>query len=194
MKKKKTEKVKNPPRFEAAAETGLSAEQVALRVSQGQVNAAASGTSRTVREILVSNICTYFNLIFFLLAACVIFVGSWRDLSFMPVILVNIGIGIVQELRSKRTLDKLNLLALPSARVVRAGEEQTIPATELVLDDVVLYAGGDQIAVDATVLSGTVQVNESLLTGESDEIEKRAGDRLFSGQNFYEIPAAHIHH
>ena len=180
-KKKKTEKVKNPPRFEAAAETGLSAEQVALRVSQGQVNAAASGTSRTVREILVSNICTYFNLIFFLLAACVIFVGSWRDLSFMPVILVNIGIGIVQELRSKRTLDKLNLLALPSARVVRAGEERTIPASELVLDDVVLYAGGDQIAVDATVLSGTVQVNESLLTGESDEIEKRAGDRLFSG-------------
>ena len=181
MKKQKTVKLKDPPRFSAAADRGLSAAQVAQRVSEGQVNISGKGATRTVWDIVRSNLFTYFNLIFFLLAACVILVGSWRDLTFMPVILVNIGIGIVQELRSKRTLDKLNLLAVPTARVIRDGAERAIPSTELVLDDVVLFAAGNQIAVDATVLSGSVQVNESLLTGESDEIEKKTGDRLLSG-------------
>ncbi|MDD6189895.1 MAG: HAD-IC family P-type ATPase [Clostridiales bacterium] len=179
--KNEHEKIKNPQRISASPDLGLSEAEVARRVSEGCTNAASDTNTRSIREIVLSNIFTYFNLVFAILAACVILVGSFRDLTFMPVVIINTAIGIFQEIRSKKTLDQLSLLAVPSAKVIRGSEERSISSTELVLDDIVLLSAGDQISADAILIDGSVSVNESLLTGESDEIAKKAGDYLLSG-------------
>lgn len=132
-------------------------------------------------QIISSNLFSYFNLIFFILAACIIAVGSWNDLMFMPVVIANIFIGIVQELRSKKTLDKLNLLQSPKGVAVREGREVTLPVEDMVRDDIVVFAAGDQIFADAVVVADSCQVNEALITGEADEIKKNVGDELLSG-------------
>lgn len=116
---------------------------------------------------------TYFNLVFAIIAVLLILVGSFRDLTFLPIIIGNTLIGIIQEIRSKNTLDKLSVLNAPKATVLRDGKETVIPADQLVLDDLVIFQAGNQIPADAFVVSGEVQVNESLITGESDEITKR---------------------
>ena len=110
-----------------------------------------------------------------------IIVGSFRDLTFLPVIIANTLIGIIQEIRAKETLDKLSVLNAPRAKVIRDGKESEIPAEKLVLDDIVVFGAGNQICADAIVLDGEVSVNESLLTGEADEITKKPGDHLMSG-------------
>ncbi len=181
--KKKTEpeKIKNPERLAPPPELGLSDADVARRVSEGYTNVTEDKNTRSIKEIVLSNIFTYFNLVFALLAACVILVGSFRDLTFMPIVIINTVIGIFQEIRSKKTLDKLSLLAVPNARVIRGGEERTVSSTDLVLDDIVVFAACDQISADATIIDGSVHVNESMLTGESDEISKAAGASLLSG-------------
>ena len=160
---------------------GLTAAQVEQRTRLGYVNTPVDPPGKTVKQIIFSNVFTYFNLIFFLLAGFVIAVRSWNNLMFMGVVLVNMIIGIVQELRSKKTLDKLNLLNAPRGTVVRDGSEQTLDTAEVVRDDVAVFRSGDQIYADAEVLSGECQVNESLITGEADEIKKQAGDTLLSG-------------
>ena len=137
--------------------------------------------SKTTKEIIISNVFTYFNLIFLVIAVLLLLVGAFRDLTFLPVIICNTLIGIIQEIRSKKVLDKLSVLNAPKATVVREGKLQTIPAEKAVLDDVVKFQAGNQICADATVIDGEVQVNESLLTGESDEITKKPGDTLMSG-------------
>lgn len=104
-----------------------------------------------------------------------IIVGSFRDLTFLPVIIANTLIGIIQEIRAKETLDKLSVLNAPRAKVIRDGKESEIPAEKLVLDDIVVFGAGNQICADAIVLDGEVSVNESLLTGEADEITKNRG-------------------
>ena len=180
-KKNEPEKVKTPMRITADPDKGLTSEEVSLRVSEGCTNAVKESNTRSVKEIILSNIFTYFNLVFSLLAVCIILVGSFRDLTFMPIVIINTVIGIVQELRSKKALDKLSLLAVPTSTVIRDGAEQSISSTDIVLDDIVLLSAGDQISADATLLDGTVHVNESMLTGESDEIPKNAGDSLLSG-------------
>jgi len=180
-KKNEPEKIKNPARIAASPDIGLSAEEVTRRINEGYTNAVKDSNTRSIKDIIFSNVFTYFNLVFSVLAACIILVGSFRDLTFMPIVIINTVIGIVQEIRSKRALDKLSLLAVPSARVIRGGVEQSISSTDIVLDDIVLLSAGDQISADATLIDGSVHVNESMLTGESDEIAKNIGAPLLSG-------------
>ena len=137
--------------------------------------------SKTIKKIIFTNVFTYFNFVFATIAAILLSVGLFRDLTFLPVIISNTLIGIVQEIRAKITLDRLTMLNAPVARVIRSGREKNINAEELVLNDVVIFRAGNQIPADATVLSGEVSVNEALLTGEADEIRKQAGDKLMSG-------------
>ena len=168
-------------RYEADPSEGLSAEQVAEYRENGWTNCAVEPPSKTTAEIVKSNVCTYFNLIFLIIAIFLILAGSFRDLTFLPVIIANTLIGIVQEIKAKKTLEKLSVLNAPKATAIRDGAEVTLAAEDLVLDDIVVFTAGKQICADAVVLEGEVQVNESLLTGESDEITKRPGDELMSG-------------
>ena len=160
---------------------GLTGAQVQEHRLHGWTNRAVDPPSKTTKEIIHENVFTYFNLIFTILAVLLCIVGSFRDLTFLPVIVANTLIGIVQEIRAKRVLDKMTMLNAPHALVVRDGKTWTIDAEELVLDDIVIFRAGNQVCADAEVCAGEVQVNESLLTGESDEITKRRGDKLMSG-------------
>ena len=160
---------------------GLTNREVEDRVREGLVNVEVDPSTRTVRQIVRSNVLTYFNLIFTVLAALLIAAGSFKDLSFMLIIFANTGIGIFQELRSKQTLDNLKFARMPRCRCVREGRETEVSTEELVLGDLVILSAGNQIPADATVVEGVVSVNESLLTGEADEIEKNPGDDLLSG-------------
>lgn len=160
---------------------GLTRAQVEERISHDAVNHSVESPSKSGKEIICSNIFTYFNLIFFIIAVVLILVGSFRDLTFLPVIISNTLIGIVQELRSKKVLDNLSILNAPKNTVLRDGQEQTVPSEELVLDDIVIFSAGNQIPADAVVEDGEVLVNEALITGESDQITKKKGDTLLSG-------------
>lgn len=160
---------------------GLSAEDVKERKRAGQSNVAVSSPSKSTWEIIRDNVFTYFNLVFFVIAVILVLVGSYRDLTFLPVILANTLTGIIQELRAKRVLDKINLLNAPKARVVRDGKTREVLTEDLVLGDVIKLGAGDQIPADARVLDGEAMVNEALLTGEADEIKKVRGDELMSG-------------
>jgi len=161
--------------------TGLSEAEAAERKAGGLVNTPVKPPSKSVPQIIFSNVFTYFNLVYSIFAAILLSIGSYRDLGFMGVIVCNTLIGIVQELRSKKVLDRLNVLHAPTALILREGKEQRIPAAELVRDDLVLFKAGDQIPADAEVVSGAASLNESLLTGEADEIKKAPGDELMSG-------------
>src|SRR5699024_547959 len=130
---------------------------------------------------LFRSVFTYFNLIFAILAVLLVFVGAWNDLTFLPVIVLNTIIGIVQELRAKKVLSKLNVMNATEIIAVRDGQEEKIPIEKLVQDDVILLQTGDQIPADARVISGELWVNEALLTGESDEITKTKDAELMSG-------------
>ncbi len=167
--------------IDAYMQNGLSRELVEDRINKGYANTPVDPPSKTVKEIVISNTVTYFNIIFAIIAVLLLIAGAFRDLTFLPVIICNTLIGIVQEIRSKNTLDKLSVLNAPKATVLRDGAEVTIPAADLVLDDIVSFRAGDQIPADASVLSGEVSVNESLITGESDEITKASGASLLSG-------------
>lgn len=171
-----------PPVFCAQPDRGLSSEQVQERMESGCVNTPVEPPSKSVKQIIFSNIFTYFNLIFFILAGCVISVGgSWLDLTFMGIVIANILIGIVQELRSKKVLDQLSILSAPKGTVIRNGEEMVTDTSLLVRDDIVVFSQGSQIYADAVVASGVCRVNEALVTGEADEIRKAPGDELLSG-------------
>ncbi len=168
-------------RIAADPQSGLSAEQVKRRFAQGENNYKVESSTLSVPEIVRSNVCTYFNLVFAVIAVLLAIVGAWSDMLFLPIIVANTCIGIIQEVHSKKVLDKLSILNAPHAVVIRGGKRQEIPADQLVLDDIVEFSAGSQIPADAKVVSGELQVNESLITGESDEIEKREGDSLLSG-------------
>ncbi|MBO6139569.1 MAG: cation-translocating P-type ATPase [Agathobacter sp.] len=168
-------------RIAADPQSGLSAEQVKRRFAQGENNYKVESSTLSVSEIVRSNVCTYFNLVFALIAVLLAIVGAWSDMLFLPIIVANTCIGIIQEVHSKKVLDKLSILNAPHAVVIRDGKRQEILADQLVLDDIVEFSAGSQIPADAKVVSGELQVNESLITGESDEIEKREGDSLLSG-------------
>ena len=160
---------------------GLTSAQVRERADAGWTNAPVDPPGKTVKQIVLSNIFTYFNMLFFLLALCVIAVQQWLNLTFMGVIIVNTAIGIIQEIRSKKTLDKLSILASPKAVAVRDGRRVTVDTAQLVRDDIVVFAAGNQIYADAVVAQDSCYVNEALITGESDEIKKNPGDKLLSG-------------
>ena len=168
-------------RVEAEPETGLTREEVEVRFAAHADNYKVESSTKSVAEIIKSNVLTYFNLVFAIIAVLLAMVGAWRDMTFLPVIVANTCIGIVQEIHSKKVLDRLSILNAPKCMVVRDGKKQQVRAEQLVLDDIVIFSAGSQIPADATVVKGTLQVNESLITGESDEISKDVGSQLLSG-------------
>ncbi|HZD18155.1 MAG TPA: HAD-IC family P-type ATPase, partial [Actinomycetota bacterium] len=162
--------------------TGLSPAEVADRVSRGLVNDVPDSPSRTVREILRANILTRFNALLGSLLVVILIVGPIQDALFGGVLIANAAIGILQELRAKRTLDRLAVLTSPRARILREGEVREEPVSAVVLDDVIELEPGDQVVVDGDVLEASaLEVDESLLTGESEPVVKRAGDEVLSG-------------
>lgn len=168
-------------RYSPEYKEGLTEQQVQEHRLHGWTNEAVDPPAKTTKEIIHDNVFTYFNLIFVVLAMLLSIVGSFRDLTFLPVIILNTLIGIVQEVRAKKVLDNLSMLNAPQASVVRDGKKHVIDAEKLVLDDIVVFKAGNQVCADAQVEAGEVQVNESLLTGEADEITKKKGDHLLSG-------------
>ena len=161
--------------------SGLSTAEVEFRKKAGLSNESVDSSTKTVAQIIRSNVVTYYNLIFLIITILLIVVGSFRDLTFLPIIIANMLIGIIQELRSKKILDDLTILNTPKITVRRNGSDQEVLADELVQDDVITLSAGGQIPADALVLSGNITVNEALITGEADEIIKKEGDPLFSG-------------
>lgn len=162
-------------------EKGLTQEEIEERVQQGKVNELATSATKSVGQIVMENVFTFFNMIFVFLAVILIAVGSYGELTFIVIIVLNTAIGIVQELISKKKLDNLSLLAKTKAKVVREGQLCEVDTEEVVEDDIVYFGAGSQIYADGNVIAGEIQVNEGLLTGESDEITKVPGKELFSG-------------
>ena len=160
---------------------GLTTAQAQEQMRLGNSNISVDNTAKTTKQIVLGNVLTYFNLIFLVLAVLVIIAGSFKSLTFLPVVIANTLIGIVQQLRAKKVLDELAVLNQPTASVYRDGELKTLPTTSLVKGDVIHLREGRQIPADAVVLDGEVAVNEALLTGEADEIEKRQDAQLMSG-------------
>lgn len=160
---------------------GLTSEEVRHLTECGMVNEAVKNQSKTIGEIIASNLFTYFNLIFAIFSVLLILVRSYVNMTFLPIIICNIFIGIIQEIRSKQVLDRLTLISEPKTEVLRDGSVKTIPSEELVKYDICFFSAGGQICADAMVAEGGVRVNESLITGEADEIVKYKGDKLYSG-------------
>ena len=172
---------RGPQRFYPDPGEGLSPQQVEQRMKEGLHNGDSGVRSKSEGQIIRENVLTFFNLLNFALALAVILVGSPQNALFMGVILSNIVIGSFQGIRAKRTIDKLSLISAPKAVVLRGGQRYTVPVADVVLDDVLIFGAGNQICADAVVVGGECEVNESLLTGESDPIVKRPGDPLLSG-------------
>lgn len=168
-------------RFSPSPDQGLRASQVEQRVREGLTNGSGAIKTQSERDIILKNVITPFNILNFVLAALVLLVGSFKNMLFMGVILCNILIGSFQEIRAKHTIDKLSLVAAPRAHVVRDGKLLEIPVEEIVLDDILRLSAGGQVCADCILVSGQCEVNESLLTGESDPIVKGPGDLLLSG-------------
>ena len=164
------------------AQTGLTAAEVRERVEAGRTNVTPRPGGHTTWDIIRTNVFTWFNLILGVLFVAVITFGSWKDGLFGAVIVINALIGIVQEMRAKIALDRLSVLTAPAAKVVRDGEDREVPVADVVLDDIGRISAGDQIVADGEVLeSRSLEVDESLLTGESVPVAKEPGDRLLSG-------------
>ncbi len=160
---------------------GLTEEEVGKRTKEGLYNKAVGNQSKTVGQIIYSNVFTYFNLVFAIFAGLLIFVRSYINMTFLPIILCNTLMGIVQEIRAKIVLDRLTVLNAPKTRVIRSGREREVDSETLVLGDICIFQAGSQICADACVVEGVVRVNEALVTGEADEITKIPGDKLLSG-------------
>ena len=160
---------------------GLTNEQVALRVKAKQTNKVKKVVGKSYLQIFVTNICTFFNLLGFIIFLLMALCGSWSNMMFVVVILANTVVGIFQEIRSKIAVEKLSIVSEPTVDALRDGQKQNIKTQQIVLDDVLMYSAGKQICTDAIILDGEVEVNESMLTGESEPIKKRAGDTLYSG-------------
>ena len=161
--------------------TGLTNEQVQQRIEEGKVNANENPNTRSYKQIVRENVLTFFNFLNLALVVMVLLVGSYKNSMFMGIIVINTVIGIIQEVRAKKTLDKLAILTESKAVVLREGKKWTVSTEKLVLDDILFLKTGDQVPADAKVLEGSIEVNESLLTGESDNLQKNEGDELFSG-------------
>ena len=177
----RTARTRTAERFHPDPRLGLSGAQVESRVKAGLHNGDSGMKTKTEGQIIRENIFTFFNLLNFALAAAVILVGSPRNALFLGVIVCNIVIGSFQGIRAKHTIDKLSLISAPKANVMRDGNRRTVAVEQVVLDDILLLAAGNQICADALVVDGECEVNESLITGESDPVLKQPGDELLSG-------------
>lgn len=162
---------------------GLSEKEVTQRVQEGKQNLAQSAMTKTTGEIVRKNVFTLFNLMNLLIAIALFYVGAYSNMLFIGIIILNMVIGIAQEIKAKKTVEKLSLLSVPSVTVLRDGEEKTIATDEVVQDDIMVLSAGQQICCDGVVLSGDAEVNEALLTGEADAVGKVNGDKLMSGSS-----------
>ncbi|MBR6976799.1 MAG: HAD-IC family P-type ATPase, partial [Lachnospiraceae bacterium] len=161
---------------------GLNQEEVKSRMSEGKVNRVPGRkTGRTVPEIILTNVFTFFNLLNVFFFVLILLVGAYKNGLFIFTIVFNTLIGIIQELRTKRELDKVRLLTQPTSSVIRDGILKRIPNEEIVLDDVLELRTGDEIPADAVLLSGFLELNEAMLTGEEDTVRKEEGAELLSG-------------
>ena len=161
--------------------TGLTNEQVKQRIEEGKINANENPNTRTYKQIVMENTLTFFNFLNLALLVLVLLVGSFKNSLFVCIIIINTVIGIIQEIRAKKTIDKLAILTESKAVVLREGKKWSISTEKLVLDDLIFLKTGDQVPADAKVLEGNLEVNESLLTGEADNLSKNVGDELYSG-------------
>ncbi len=168
-------------RFDVDPSKGLNDEEVNQRILEGFVNYKPKSTSKSIPQILFQNIFTFFNILTFTIAGFLISVNAIKDCIFVLIISLNIIIGVIQEIRAKKTIDKLSLISAPSVTTIRNGRQSEIGVSEVVLDDIMVLEGGKQICSDSIVVEGMIEVNESLLTGESDSIIKKPGDSLYSG-------------
>jgi cation-transporting ATPase E len=175
------EVVKNAERFSPPFNEGLNAAQIKSRIESGLTNRTKNKKSKSVLKIFSDNILTFFNLIWAIITAALIFVGAYAELFFLVIIVSNTVIGIFQEIRSKITLDKLSLISAPAVAAIREGQKIIISADELLLDDIMFLENGKQICADGTVAEGAIEVNEALLTGESAAVSKKTGDMLYAG-------------
>ena len=160
---------------------GLTSEQVDVRIKAKQTNKVKKVVGKSYLQIFVTNICTFFNLLGFIIFLLMALCGSWSNMMFVVVIMANTVVGIFQEIRSKIAVEKLSIVSEPTVDVLRDGQKQNIKTQQIVLDDIVMYSAGKQICTDAIILDGEVEVNESMLTGESEPIKKKVGDTLYSG-------------
>lgn len=160
---------------------GLSTKQVEKLTLEGKVNVSVGKQSKTIGQIVAGNVFTYFNLIFAVFAVLLALVRSYNNMTFLPVIVSNMLIGIIQEIRAKKVLDKLTVVNAPKTSVIRDGQLHNIDSETLVKGDLCVFSAGNQLSADAILVDGFVRVNESLVTGESDEVVKNAGDILLSG-------------
>ena len=168
-------------RIEAPADYGLTSQQARERLENGYANSKPESAEKTVGQVFKGHILTYFNLVFFILALVTFLWGNIANIFFINIVIFNTFIGIIQELRSRAVLSKLNFVTAPHATVIRDGVAMNVPSDKTVLDDIVVFSAGQQIFADAIALDGECNVNESLVTGESDEITKTRGDTLLSG-------------
>jgi cation-transporting ATPase E len=169
-------------RYNPDIKVGLSNEDVESRIMAGLSNLLDTGSSKSVSSIVIANLLTFFNFLNFSIAVWLLSVGAeFANFFFLGTVSANIAIGIIQEIRAKKMIDKLSLLSAPTANVVRDSGDYEISVSNIVIDDILYLNSGKQIAADCVVREGTLEVNESLLTGESDPILKRKGDTLYSG-------------
>ena len=170
------------PVIDADPTQGLSGAEAKLRKEGGWSNGIPASATKTEKEIVLENLLTFFNLVFLVLAVILAVAGSSiKNMTFLIVLFCNIVIGVYQEIRAKRAVDKLTLVAAQQIRTVREGQVLRLRSDQLVRDDIVEFVAGDQICADGILRSGEMQVNESLITGEADSIRKEAGDELKSG-------------
>lgn len=171
----------NVQRYHPKIELGLNKNEVKNRIKQGLVNVDKSISTKSTKDIIKENTFTLFNFVNLVLAIAVLCVGSYKNLMFMGVVICNVIIGITQEIRAKKTVDKMNLIASNNAKLIRNGKIGKTKIEKIVLDDIILYENGNQVVADSVILEGKCEVNESLLTGEPDLIPKKEGDLLLSG-------------
>lgn len=183
FKKKKPEVVEKQKvkRVKADPSVGLSVEQVVERINKNQINKSTVTNNKTYLSIVLSNLFTFFNILCIAVAILLVIAGSFKNLFFLVIMLANTTIGIVQEIRAKKTIEKLSLLTAPTSKVIRGGVEYEVSTEEVVLDDIIIFSNGKQIVADCVLIDGSVEVNESLLTGESVPIKKGKGDILLAG-------------
>ena len=171
----------NVKRYEANINVGLTSEQVTSRLNDGLYNFDTTVKTKSIKEIIISNVFTLFNLINIILGILVFIVGSIKNVLFLGVIFCNILIGIIQEIRSKKIIDKLSIISSTKSTVLRNGKKVEVDINNIVLDDIIIFELGNQIVVDSYILNGSVEVNESFITGEADTVIKKSGDLLLSG-------------
>ena len=168
-------------RFNPDISKGLTDEQVEQRKKENLVNYDTSVPTKSIKRILFENFFTLFNFLNLFLAIAIFCVGSYKNMLFIFIVIINTAISTIQEIHSKKVVDKLSIMASSKSRVIRNGKKEEISVNDIVLDDILEFHTGNQIATDCIILGGTVQVNESFITGEPDSIEKKIGDMLLSG-------------